>query len=149
VNKVTYVHTNLNAMDWQRLARFYESVFGCTPVPPERDLKEDWLAKGTGVPGAALRGIHLRLPGWGEDGPTLEIFTYTDMEPGAGAPAANRPGYGHLAFRVPDVAAAREAVLAAGGHDLGQIVSVEVPGKGALTFVYMTDPEGNIIELQS
>lgn len=144
----TYLHTNLVALDWQRLARFYEDVFSCTPVSPERNYQGDWLGKGIGLPGARLRGLHLRLPGWGDNGPTLEIFTYTEM-PASDAPAANRPGFGHIAFRVPDVAAAREAVLAAGGHDLGKIVQVDVPGRGALHFVYMTDPEGNIIELQT
>ena len=32
-----YVHTNLIAHDWRKLADFYLSVFGCAPVPPERD----------------------------------------------------------------------------------------------------------------
>ena len=31
----------------------------------------------------------------------------------------------------------------------GEIVQVEVPGRGMLSFIYMTDPEGNIIELQA
>jgi predicted enzyme related to lactoylglutathione lyase len=29
-----YVHTNIVAEDWRRLADFYAKVFGCTPVPP-------------------------------------------------------------------------------------------------------------------
>ena len=148
MNAATYLHTNLVATDWQRLARFYEDVFGCTRIPPERNYQGEWLGQGTGVPGAALRGIHLRLPGWGDAGPTLEIFTYEDM-PERPEPAANRPGIGHLAFSVPDVAAARQAVLEAGGQDLGEIVQVDVPGRGALRFVYMTEPEGNILELQT
>ena len=32
-----YVHTNLIARDWRRLAAFYESVLGCVPVHPERE----------------------------------------------------------------------------------------------------------------
>jgi predicted enzyme related to lactoylglutathione lyase len=142
-----YVHTNLVARDWRRLARFYEQVFGCTPVPPERDLAEQWLEDATGVPGAHIRGMHLRLPGYGENGPTLEIFQY---EPQAERPqtAANRPGFGHIAFAVDDVEAVREAVLAAGGGALGEVVSVEVTGAGDITFAYLTDPEGNVIEVQ-
>jgi predicted enzyme related to lactoylglutathione lyase len=49
---------------------------------------------------------------------------------------------------VKDVAAAREAVLEAGGGALGDLVSVEIPDAGVITVVYLTDPEGNIIELQ-
>ena len=48
-----------------------------------------------------------------------------------------------------DVAAARQAVLTAGGGSIGELVSLPVPGAGTVTFVYLTDPEGNIIELQS
>jgi hypothetical protein len=47
------------------------------------------------------------------------------------------------------VVAAREAVLRAGGKDLGQVVALPVPGAGLVTFVYVADPEGNFIELQS
>jgi predicted enzyme related to lactoylglutathione lyase len=39
-------------------------------------------------------------------------------------------------------------VLAAGGGSLGQIVTLQVPAVGSVTFAYVTDPEGNIIELQ-
>ena len=31
----------LGERDWRRLASFYEAVFGCTPVPPERDYSGD------------------------------------------------------------------------------------------------------------
>jgi catechol 2,3-dioxygenase-like lactoylglutathione lyase family enzyme len=142
-----FVHTNLVAQDWKRLARFYKQVFGCTPVPPERDLAGQWLNEATGLPGAHIRGIHLRLPGYGDTGPTLEIFQYEPEENGL-TPAANRPGFGHIAFAVGDVEAARQAVLAAGGGELGKVVSVEVAGAGAITFAYLTDPEGNIVEVQ-
>src|SRR5438128_5587378 len=98
-----YAHTNLIARDWRALAAFYERVFGCVPVPPERDLGGDALERGSGVPGATLRGVHLRLPGHGPDGPTLEIFTYNALADGLPV-AANRPGFGHVAFAVPDVA---------------------------------------------
>jgi len=145
--RARYVHTNLIARDWRKLARFYEGVFGCTPVPPERDLAGQWLEDGTGVPGAHIHGVHLRLPGYGTDGPTLEIFQY-NHEKERPETAVNRPGFGHIAFAVDDVEAARDAVVAAGGGTVGQVVSLEVPGAGTVTFVYLTDPEGNIIELQ-
>jgi predicted enzyme related to lactoylglutathione lyase len=142
-----FVHTNLVARDWQRLARFYEQVFGCTPVPPERDLSGRWLEDATGITDAHIRGIHLRLPGHGDGGPTMEVFQYDSEEEGL-APAANRPGFGHIAFAVDDVEATRQAVLAAGGGELGKVVSVEVAGAGAISFAYLTDPEGNIVEVQ-
>ncbi len=142
-----FVHTNIVARDWQKLADFYERVFGCQPVPPERNLSGQWLEDGTGVAGVDIRGMHLRLPGFGEQGPTLEIFQYKQQQERPPT-AINRPGFAHIAFAVDDVDAARDAVLAAGGGVVGEIVSVDVPGAGTVTFVYLTDPEGNIIELQ-
>lgn len=144
---IRYAHTNLIARDWRKLADFYMRLFDCIPVPPERDIADAALARATGLPNAHLRGIHLRLPGHGENGPTLELFDYTELarrEP----PAANRPGYGHLAFQVPDVAAKHAEVLAAGGAALGEIVTFTLPGLPPLTMAYMQDPEGNIIEIQ-
>ena len=142
-----FVHTNLIARDWKTLARFYEQVFGCTRLPPERDLAGQWIEDGTGVPDARIRGVHLRLPGYGADGPTLEIFQY-NREEERPETAINRPGFAHIAFAVDDVDAARDAVIEAGGGTLGKVVSLEIPGAGNITFVYLTDPEGNIIELQ-
>lgn len=143
-----YVHINLVARDWRALSRFYREVFGCVPVPPERDYSGPDLEAGTGVPGAALRGMHLRLPGTGDDGPTLEIFQY---EPVAERqrPAVNRPGFGHIAFAVDHVRAAREIVLAHGGAAVGGVVTLEPAAGTRVEWCYVTDPEGNIIELQA
>jgi predicted enzyme related to lactoylglutathione lyase len=141
-----YTHTNLVAHDWKKSSAFYERVFGCTPVPPERQLAGQWLDDALGIPDVRIRGVHLRLPGYG-DGPTLEIFQY-DPNEAKPATAPNRPGFGHIAFAVDDVRAALDAVIAAGGGTVGEIVSVDIAGAGKIEFVYATDPEGNIIELQ-
>jgi predicted enzyme related to lactoylglutathione lyase len=142
-----FVHTNLVAKDWKNLAAFYEQVFGCIRVPPERQLSGKWLEEATGVPEARIQGVHLRLPGYGETGPTLEIFHYTSQQKRF-ATAINRPGFAHIAFAVDDVASARDAVLAAGGGVVGELTTVDIAGAGKITFVYLTDPEGNILELQ-
>ena len=143
-----YVHTNLVARDWRSLASFYERVFGCVPVPPERDFRGPDLEAGTGLSGAHLVGAHLRLPGWGENGPTLEIFQYEPAAPPART-AVNRPGYGHIAFKVDDVAAARAAVLSEGGRPVGEVVTLQLATGARVMWCYVTDPEGNIVELQS
>jgi catechol 2,3-dioxygenase-like lactoylglutathione lyase family enzyme len=141
-------HVNVIARDWRKLADFYGLVFGMEVVPPLRDYRGPDLEAGTAVAGAALRGAHLRLPGLGSDGPTLEIYQY-ETGPEGLPPAANRPGYQHIAFAVPDVAAARDAVLAAGGGEVGAIVTVATVDGRRVTWTYVTDPEGNIIELQA
>lgn len=142
-----YTHTNIVALDWKRLAGFYEEVFGCIPLPPERDLSGKWLEEATGIPQAHIQGIHIRLPGHGPDGPTLEIFQYNHEE-NRPRTAANRPGFSHIAFEVDDVEAAKKLLLSAGGGVIGRTVCWDVAGVGTIELVYATDPEGNIIELQ-
>jgi predicted enzyme related to lactoylglutathione lyase len=143
-----YVHTNLIARDWKKLSRFYQDVFGCLPVPPERHYGGADLERGTGVHAAELHGEHLRLPGYGENGPTLEIYTYSLLEKGMPA-AVNRPGFVHIAFSVTDLLGSRKAVLGAGGRAIGEVVTLRVSTGAEVTWCYVTDLEGNIIELQS
>jgi predicted enzyme related to lactoylglutathione lyase len=87
------------------------------------------------------------LPGYGDDGPTLEIFSYNQLVERK-LQSANQCGFGHIAFAVEDVGEALQAVIAAGGSTVGNIVTTEVDGVGVLRVVYARDPEGNIVELQ-
>ena len=41
-----------------------------------------------------------------------------------------------------------DEVLNAGGKNIGKRTSVVINGVGEINFVYLTDPEGNIIEIQ-
>ncbi len=143
-----YVHTNLIARDWQRLADFYINVFGCVLAPPVRHYDGPDIAAGTAVPGIVLDGAHLRLPGYGEDGPTLEIFHYAPQQASPQS-VPNQTGFGHIAFGVDNVTRACEAVLAAGGSMVGEVVRSFAPGKGNVEWAYVRDPEGNIVELQT
>jgi len=142
-----FAHVNLVAKDWRTLTGFYQDVFGCVPVPPKRNLSGEWLSRATGVPGASLEGMHLRLPRYGDEGPTLEIFQYSEVLASLPA-AANRQGLGHVAFEVNDVTAYASLVRSHGGALVGEVVERTIEGVGVITFAYATDPEGNIIELQ-
>lgn len=144
---IRFVHTNLIARDWKCLADFYAAVFGCEPAGPGRDLHGAWLDDATGIPNARIRGRHMRLPGYGSDGPTLEIFEY---EPAGDRPehAPSTPGFGHIAFAVDDIPTMADAIVHAGGRAVGDAVRVEIAGAGWIEFQYLADPEGNIIEIQ-
>jgi predicted enzyme related to lactoylglutathione lyase len=143
-----YAHTNLIARDWRRLATFYRELFGCEPVPPERNYSGPALEAGTGVLGATLSGVHLRLPGQGANGATLEIYTYSRAVDAA-PHQVNQPGFAHIAFSVDSVPDARQQVLAAGGRAVGEVVTLTTAVGSRVTWCYVTDPEGNVIELQS
>lgn len=143
--RARFVHTNVIARDWRALARFYVRVFGCEVLAPERDYRGPELDAGTGLDGAHLTGAHLKLPGTAV---TLEVYQYDALIDRAPI-AINRGGLGHLAFEVDDVRAALEEVRANGGGAVGELVTLTTQTGGKVTWVYATDPEGNVVELQS
>ena len=142
-----YAHVNIIANDWRMLCDFYQAVFDCEPWSSERDHHGSHIDALTGMTGARVQGRHLRVPGHGDNGPTIEIFTF--VENGENFPKPlNRPGLAHLAFEVDDVDAKRAQIKQLGGDDYGELVTIDIPQAGRLTLLYMSDPEGNIVELQ-
>jgi catechol 2,3-dioxygenase-like lactoylglutathione lyase family enzyme len=147
-DSMRYAHTNIAARDWKRLAEFYIEVFECVIKPPERNLSGEWLDLATGLTGASLQGVHLLLPGHGDGGPTLEIFTYGEMHHGDPL-MANHTGFTHVAFEIDDFDATYARALSMGAEELGQPTERVIEGVGTLKFVYFRDPEGNIVEIQA
>ena len=143
-----YVHTNIIANDFRKLAEFYKLVFNCQPIQPQRNLTGKWLEEGTGVSEVEIQGVHLKLPGYDENGPTLEIFQYNKAVKG-GDKRINRLGLAHLAFHVTNIHDVLKKVIVNGGAQVGKMTSREIEDVGTITFVYVSDPEGNIIELQN
>ncbi|MDD4312060.1 MAG: VOC family protein [Eubacteriales bacterium] len=145
---IHYSHTNLIAKDVPLLISFYRDVFDCRSIGQTRDLSGDWVDRLTGIPGAHLFGEHLALPGFEEGGPTLEIFGYGTVASHT-TRVINASGFTHLAFAVEDVATKLEEVLSRGGGQIGELVQTRYADGRTITVVYATDPEGNILELQS
>ena len=143
-----YAHTNIAARDWKKLSDFYINVFNCTVKPPVRKLSGDWLDQATGLSKAELEGAHLLLPGHGDSGPTLEIFSYKNTHESESI-MANYTGFTHIAFEVDDVDQILNDALKYGGKLLGTVTEKKVEGVGFLKFLYFRDPEGNIVEIQS
>jgi predicted enzyme related to lactoylglutathione lyase len=143
-----FVHTNIIAEDWEKLAQFYTEVFDCKPAYPRRDLSGDWIDSLTQIPDVEIKGIHLKLPGY-DDGPTLEIFEYNKLLKSKHMPHINDKGFSHIAFHVTDVDETLKKLLSKGGKKYGETVEKEIDGIGVLKAVYAKDPEGNIIELQN
>jgi predicted enzyme related to lactoylglutathione lyase len=126
-----FVHTNIISEDWKKLVDFYIQVFECKIVPPVRNQSGAWLERGTAVKNAALQGAHLLLPGYGEHGPTLEIFQYNHIIRRE-ADMPNHKGFGHIAFEVENVAAVVEKMEQHGGSKLGEITERYIEGAGTI-----------------
>ncbi|BBH45429.1 VOC family protein [Pseudomonas sp. KU43P] len=148
MNNIKYAHANLISCDWRNLSNFYICVFGCVPVGSPRKLSGDSIAAGTGVCSPEIEGIHLRLPGYGSCGPTLEIFQYKKSIQAA-EKQANTQGLTHLAFEVKNLESVCVDVIRWGGALLGRLSEVFVEEVGTCNFLYVRDPERNIIEIQS
>jgi predicted enzyme related to lactoylglutathione lyase len=143
-----YVHTNLIAKNWKKLAQFYIDVFECETTYPERDLSGEWIDKMTMIPNVQIKGIHLKLPGY-DKGPTLEIFEYNITSNSTKTPLINNYGFSHIAFHVANVEETVERVIANGGSRYGDLIEKEIEGIGIIKAIYTLDPEGNIIEIQN
>jgi len=143
-----YAHTNIIANDSEKLIDFYKMVFQCKSIGEVRDLRGRWVDELTGIPDAHITGEHLLLPGYDADHPTLEIYQYDQAAIGD-QHQINQCGFAHIAFEVDDVEATLSDVLRAGGGQIGEVVKAEYEDGRKAVFVYATDIEGNIIELQS
>lgn len=143
---IKFAHTNIVAYDWKILSQFYQDVFDCETVYPERDLEGDWIDRATAMKDVHIKGTHLRLPGHGDSGPTLEIFQYNKIK--NTKKTIHTMGFSHIAFLVDNLDDILLKLIQNGGSHLGEIVKKEIPNAGTITFVYAKDPEGNIIEIQ-
>lgn len=143
-----YVHTNIIARDCKKLIEFYKKVFNCKSIGETRDLRGEWVDGLTGLKNAHITGEHLCLPGYGEDHPTLEIFSFDEMQDN-GKGVINRCGLAHIAFEVDNVEETLNRLLQAGGGQIGELVRADYANGKKAVFVYATDIEGNIIEIQN
>ena len=144
---IKYLHTNLTVRDIERMQAFYMQVFACEPLRAIDHLKGQWIEDITAVKNGEIKYVHLRFPGHGATGPELELIQYLNPTKKFDI-TADTFGFGHLSFAVNNVQQALDTIIAAGGAQVGKVVTVDVPNRGRLTEVYATDPEGNIIELQ-
>lgn len=133
------------ARDLDSLVSFYEEALECITVVPAM-ATDEVVARGAGVPDATVTLAALRLPGRGDRGPVLELYSIDGEVPEGWD---YRPGNGQLAFEVDDFEAAIGKVISTGGSALGEVVEWEAPSGSVARFVYLSDPEGNIIDLWS
>lgn len=138
-------HISLTARDAAALGGFYAEVFCYRERRPAKRLSGTSVSRGNGLRDADIYSIWLALPD--DPGPFLEILEYTPTL-NRGRPEVNAPGFGHLAFLVNDLNRVLRDVLRCGGAMQGEVTnfgSAEAP----VLIVYVRDPEGNLLELES
>lgn len=125
-------HIGLSVGDLEGISAFYQAVFGLRP----HGVHE--------VAGGAARTLLLT----GDGGLCLELTQLAGSEPARHSSVfegARTQGWFHWSLRVPDLVAALAAVTAAGGS----VVTEPAPAQSrpGIRFAYITDPEGNLVEL--
>lgn len=139
------LHVNINAKDWKKVVAFYEDVFGCIQMPPQKKIDGDYAAGLTGLEGADIEGMTLVFPD-DKEGTQLEVFQY-NMKDDSSSQAINLTGLGHIAIDVDDIDAVTEKLTKAGGSYVGKQIRRTYEDKPDLYIHYVRDCEGNIIEL--
>ena len=135
-------HVAVATLDIDRLLAFYRDLLGWEAVTdwgwPVGTEAADLI---TALPGSAARSVMLR-----HGNAYLELFEYSEPEPGPGDPHRRvcDPGITHLCLDVTEVDAEYERLSAAGMtfHCPPQDVA---PG---VRTTYGRDPDGNVVELQ-
>ncbi|MBX3567460.1 MAG: VOC family protein [Rhizobiaceae bacterium] len=138
----TFDHTGFVTRDIDSTVAFWTGVVGLQAgAVVERE--GDWIAAFTGIPGAALKIVHLFGPGV-----HLEFLQFTRGGRQTDLPAeANANATGHVCLRVDDPEGALERCLAAGGTPVGRIAAITEGPASGLTGVYLRDPNGVLVEL--
>jgi catechol 2,3-dioxygenase-like lactoylglutathione lyase family enzyme len=125
------------------LARFYVDALDCEVVIDTQEVDEV-VSRAVGVPEARVTLSILRLPGRGDHGPVLELYSIEGPRPDGWGYV---PGGGQIAFEVEDLEAAIGRLISSGASLLGEVVEWTGPSGAVARFVYLNDPEGNIIDL--
>ena len=123
-----YLHTMVRVSDVDKSMDFYCNKLGLKEVR-RMDSKQGRFTL-----------IYLAAPG-DEDAQVELTYNWDPENYGEGR------NFGHIAFEVDDLETGIGRVIAAGGSQLGEVVEWTAPSGAVARFVYLTDPEGNIIDL--
>jgi catechol 2,3-dioxygenase-like lactoylglutathione lyase family enzyme len=135
-----FVHIGLVVEDLDEMVRFLALLgFDCgTPGV----FGGEWIDRIIGLENVTVQVVMVRGPD-GSD--VFEVVRF--QSPTAGvqepAPAANRPGLRHVAFKVDDARGVVDRVREAGWETVGEIVDYE----DTFRLCYVRGPEGVIFEL--
>lgn len=135
-----FVHIGLVVEDLDETVRFLE-VLGFDCGRPGT-FSGEWIDRIIGLDDATVEVVMVRGPGGGD---VFEVVRFQSPAAAAQerAPAANRPGLRHVAFKVDDLRAVVDRVREAGWETVGEIVDFQ----STFLLCYVRGPEGLIVEL--
>ena len=135
-----FVHVGLVVEDLDETVRFL-TLLGLECSEPGT-FSGEWIGQIIGLEDVTVELVMVRGPD-GRD--VFEVVRFHSPSAGAQepAPAPNRPGLRHVAFKVDDVRAVVDRVREAGWETVGEIVDFE----NTFLLCYIRGPEGLIVEL--
>lgn len=136
-------HTGFTVSDIERSLTFYRDVLGLKLVKRQTGTAP-YLATVTGFEGVRLE-IALLQPA--EGGSMLELLQYVSHPAPATDRATNRPGNGHLCFKVDDVRGVCAELCRRGVTLVSEPTEITAGAHTGGWAVYLRDPDGFTVEL--
>lgn len=143
--KLTSVfHTGFTVSDIERSIAFYRDALGMQLVHRQEGTAP-YLATVTGFPGVRLRMAFLKISP--DDPHVLELLQYVSHAAEPTDRATNRPGNGHLCFKVDDLHEWHRTLTAKGVPVISPPALITAGVNEGAYAVYLRDPDGFTIEL--
>jgi catechol 2,3-dioxygenase-like lactoylglutathione lyase family enzyme len=136
-------HTGFTVSDIDRSIEFYRDALGLTLFRRQTGTAP-YLGAITGFPGVKIEIALLKTPdGHG----MLELLQYVSHPAPATERETNRPGNGHLCFKVADIHEACAELRQRGARLISDPVEITAGVHAGAWGVYLRDPDGFTVEL--
>jgi lactoylglutathione lyase len=136
-------HVGFTVTDIERSIEFYRDVLGMSLYRRQQGTAP-YLSTITGFEGVRLEIALLKAP---DGGGMLELLQYVSHPAPPTERETNRPGNGHLCFRVADIHAACAELRQRGVRLISEPVEITAGVHQGAYGVYLRDPDGFTVEL--
>jgi catechol 2,3-dioxygenase-like lactoylglutathione lyase family enzyme len=135
-----FVHIGLVVEDLDETVRFFELLgFDCGKPGV---FSGEWIDRIVGLENVTVETVMVRTPN-GSDIFEVVRFLSPSADAQEPAPAVNRPGLRHVAFKVDDVRGVVDRIREGGWETVGEIVAYQ----NMFLLCYVRGPEGLIVDL--
>ncbi len=136
-------HVGFTVSDIERSIEFYRDMLGMTLYRRQQGTAE-YLATITGFPGVRLEVALLKTP---DGSGMLELLQYASHPAPPTDRDTNRPGNGHLCFKVSNIQEACEELRQRGVRLISEPAEITAGIHKGAYGVYLRDPDGFTVEL--